>query len=323
MDLLKECINVFDIEISQLIRLRDSLDNTIAEIANEIYKCKGKTVICGIGKPGHIARKIAATFSSLGIESFYLHPAEALHGDLGSLSRDDVILLISNSGNSKEIIKLFPSLKLIGPKIIAITSNPDSDMAIYSDITLCMPKLQEACFLDLAPTSSTTAELVIGDALAVAVSKMRGFASEDFAVRHPEGALGSRLLTRVSDIMRTGDDIPTVPSGAPLTVAIIEISKKTLGTVLVTDEQGKMCGLMTDGDLRRALERNINIYEITVNELMTVDPISINKDMLAVEALRVMGHGRRAVSVLPVVSSCGKIDGIISNHDIIRQGIIV
>ncbi|MCL2360837.1 MAG: KpsF/GutQ family sugar-phosphate isomerase [Defluviitaleaceae bacterium] len=323
MNLLSECINIFDIEIAQLIKVKDALDNNIVDIVNEIHNCKGKTVICGVGKPGHIARKIAATFSSLGIASFYLHPGEALHGDLGSLNKDDVIIIISNSGNSKEILKLFPTLKLIGLKIIAITSNPESDLALYSDIVLCMPRLQEACNLDLAPTSSTTAELVIGDALAVVVSMMRGFRKEDYALRHPEGALGSRLLTRVSDVMRFGSNIPMISKGTTVKNGIIEISAKGLGATLVLDSEGVMTGIITDGDLRRALEKNIDIYAGMVDELMTTDPISTHKDMLAIEALKIMQQGKRAVSVLPVIDSMGRPEGIVSNHDIIRSGIIL
>jgi len=323
MDILKECQNVFDIEISQLQKMRDSLDDTIVEIVYQVHKCKGKTIISGMGKPGHIARKIAASLSSLGIESFYLHPAEALHGDLGSLNQKDIIILISNSGNSQEMVDLFPTLKMIGLTTIAITSNTESELGKYSDIVLCTHTIEEACNLNLAPTSSTTIELVIGDAIAVVASKLSSFKREDFAMYHPAGALGKKLLTRVEDIMYTGTDLPIVNVDSTLKEALVEISGKSFGTVVVKDVRGKMIGIITDGDIRRVLEKNIDIYTCRAKEIMTVDPVCIKKDVLAVDALRKMTRSERPVSVLPVVDEAGRIEGIIRNNDILRNGIIL
>jgi len=322
MNILAECVKVFDIEISQLQAVRDSLDESIVNIVHEIHNCQGKVILCGMGKAGHVARKIAATLSSLGISSFFLHPAEALHGDLGSLSKKDVILLISNSGNSKEIVKLFPSLQFIGIKTIAITSNPKSELAIYSDLTLLMPKMQEACSLNLAPTSSTTAELVIGDALAVVVSMMQNLKSEQYAIFHPEGALGNKLLTKVSDLMKTGEAIPVIVKGSLVKDAIVEISQKGFGAVIILDKHNKMCGIVTDGDFRRALEKNIDIYASIVDEIMTLAPLFTTKNSLAVDALRIMEQDR-LISVLPVIDEDGIPEGIINNHEIIRSGIIL
>jgi len=323
MDILKECQNVFDIEISQLQQMRDSLDETIVEIVHQVHKCQGKTIICGMGKPGHIARKIAASLSSLGIESFYLHPAEGLHGDLGSLSQKDIIILISNSGNSQEMVNLFPTLKMIGITTIAITSNEESELGKHSDIVLCTHKIKEACALDLAPTSSTTVELVIGDAIAVVASKLSSFKREDFALFHPAGALGKKLLTQVGDIMYTGEDLPIIKSDSTIKEALVKITEKSFGTVLVVDELGKMIGIITDGDIRRTLGKNIDIYTCTAKEIMTIDPVCISKDVLAVDALKQMTKSKRPVAVLPVVDEDGRAEGIIRNSDILRNGIIL
>jgi len=321
MDILKECQNVFDIEISQLQKMRESLDNTIVEIVQKIHRCEGKTIISGMGKPGYIARKIAASLSSLGIASFYLHPAEALHGDLGSLSNKDIIILISNSGNTQEMVDLFPTLKIIGITTIAITSSKESELGKYSDIVLCTNQIKEACALNLAPTSSTTVELVIGDAIAVVASKLSQFRHEDFAVYHPAGALGKRLLLRVKDVMHTKKDVPIIFADTTLNEALVKISEKSFGTVVVVDKCGKMLGLITDGDIRRALGNNIDIYACKAREVMTVDPVFINKDSLAVDALKKMIGSKRSVLALPVVDEDGKIEGIIHGNEILRSGI--
>ena len=322
-DLLTECLSVIDIEISQLQKVRDSIDQQIVAAIHAIHACKGKTVVCGIGKAGLVCQKIAATMSSLGIPSFFLHPAEALHGDLGCLTKEDVVLLISNSGSSQEILRLLPALKFIGNKTIAVTSNPQSEMALHCDIAVCIPKLQEACALNLAPTSSTTAEMVIGDAIAVVVSSLRGFNREKYALNHPAGALGSKLLTRVKDLMKTGDDLPIVENHVMVKDAIIEISKKGLGAAIVVNPARMMCGIVTDGDLRRALEKNMDLYNTEVAAIMTPDPIYVEPDKLAVEALQIMEKGKRIVSMLPVLDNLKNPIGIIHNHYIIRSGIML
>lgn len=323
MDILIECKKVFDTEIAQLRNVRESLDDSIVDIVYQIYNCKGKTVVCGIGKAGHVARKIAATLSSLGIASFFLHPTEALHGDLGCLSKNDIVLLISKSGNSKEVLELFPTFKLIGLTTIAITSNPDSELAIYSDCVLCTPKIQEACSLNLAPTSSTTVQMVLGDALAIAVSMLSAFKKENFALYHPAGSLGKKLLIRVEEIMHSGTSMPIVHNGSLVKDALVVISEKRLGSVIVVDKNNKLCGLITDGDIRRAFEKSIDIYECTVDMIMTSNPIYIKKDILAVDALKKMIANQKNISVLPVIDDFNKPEGIICNHDIIRNGIIL
>lgn len=322
MDLYAECLKVIDIEISQLKKMRDYIGKEIVEAVHAIHNCKGKTVMSGIGKAGLVCQKIAATMSSLGIPSFFLHPVEALHGDLGCLTRDDVVMLVSNSGGSEEMLRLMPALKFIGTKIIVMTSNPKSELAMHCDILLCLPKMQEACALNLAPTSSTTAEMVVGDAIAVAVSVFRGFNSENYALNHPAGTLGSRLLTRVKDLMLTKEDIPLVENNAFVKDAVIEISKKGTGATIVVNSNGIMCGIITDGDLRRALERNIDLYKTEVAAIMTHDPIFIEQDRLAVDALRLMEEGKRIISVLPVLDNSRRPIGIIHSHIIIRNGIM-
>jgi len=320
MDLLEECRKVFDIEISQLQMVRESLDEGIVNVIHLIHGCKGKVVITGIGKAGHVCQKLAATFSSLGIASFFMHPVEALHGDLGSLNQDDILLLISNSGNTKELLNLFPSLRLIGITTIAITSNPESDLAAYSNFALCTPKIHEACSLNLAPTSSTTVEMVIGDALAVSVSKLNQFDKERFAVYHPAGTLGHKLLMRVSDIMFTGCDVPIVSSNTLVKDAVVIISQKNCGAVIIIDSECSMRGILTDGDIRRSFEKNIDIYSVTIDKIMTANPIFTHKNMLAVDALKLME--RRMISVLPVIDDLKKPIGIIRNHDIFLKGIM-
>ena len=320
MNILNECKRVFDVEISQLQMVRDTLQDSIVDIVHKIHTCEGKIVISGIGKPGHVARKLTATLSSLGIPSFFLHPAEALHGDLGSIGRKDIVVLISNSGNTKEVLNMFPSLRFIGCTTIAITSNPTSELATYSDIVLCTPKIQEACNLNLAPTSSTTVEMVIGHAIAVSVSKMNKFKKENFAIFHPAGTLGNALLSRVSDIMFTGSNIPVIEVGALMTDAVIEISKKGFGAVIITDLNGCIAGIITDGDIRRSFEKNIDIYSVVIDKIMTVNPACIDKDILAVDALKIMEQ--KMISVLPVADESKKPIGIIRNHDIIKNGVI-
>lgn len=320
MDILTSAQNVFDTEIRALILTRNALDTTFTKIIELITSCTGKIVVTGIGKPGHIATKIAATFASLGTPSFYLHPAEAMHGDLGMIEEKDIVIAISYSGESNEITGIIPNIKLIGAKLIGITGNAESTLARYSDIVQVLPKFDEACYLGLAPTSSTTTELCYGDALAVVASEIRKFQNIDFGKFHPAGSLGKRLILKVGDLMAKGDDIPQVFEDAPLTEAITEMSKKELGMVAVVDRGKKLCGIITDGDLRRQLEKQVNIYAEKVTNIMTTNPKVIIKEELAVDALKYIKQNN--INNLPVIDCGNHIVGIITWQMIIKAGIV-
>lgn len=319
IDRIKE---VFDIEISELSKVRDSLDeNVIASTIDLLNSCKGKIILCGMGKPGHIGRKISATMSSMGISSYFLHPAEAQHGDLGTVSDKDVMLIISNSGETAEICKMLPNLKIIGAKIIAVTSYANSTLAQFADIAIILPIIKEATALQLAPTSSTTCELVIGDALSTVLSEMQCFRKEDFALYHPAGSLGKRLTIKVADLMYSGENNPVIKVGSTLKNAIFIMSRTGLGAINIIDGHGMLCGLITDGDLKRYLEKEIDIYSEIVDNVMTRTPVTIAPQTLAYEALRIMEKREKQLSVLSVVSDNGKSVGMIRLHDIISIGI--
>lgn len=319
MDILAEGKRVFDCEIKALRETGDALDGTFVQILRLITQCSGKVVVTGMGKSGHIAAKIAATFASLGTSSFYLHPAEAMHGDLGMVSKEDVVIAISYSGESDEIIAILPNIKLIGAVLIGITGNRNSTLAKTSDLVQVLPEFQEACYLGLAPTSSTSAVLCYGDALAVVASGLYGFKDTDFGKYHPAGVLGKRLILKVDDIMAREKENATVLVGSMLKDAIVELSKKGLGMLSVTDKEQNLCGVITDGDLRRQLEKGVNVYDLRVDEIMTRNPVSIASGRLAVEALKLMRD--RNISGMPVVVD-NKAIGCIRLQTIIRAGII-
>lgn len=319
MDIVNEGKRVFDIEIAALQKTRDALDSTFAEIVSMITECKGKLIITGMGKPGHVATKLAATFASLGTPAFYLHPAEAQHGDLGMIEKNDIVLAISYSGESNEIVCILQNIKIIGTKIIGITGNAKSTLAKASDVVQVFPKFEEACYLGLAPTSSTTAELCYGDALAVVASGLYQFRNEDYAVFHPAGSLGKKLILRVSDLMAHNDENATILEGSTLKDAILELSKKGLGVVSVVDSHGRLVGIITDGDLRRQLEKSADVYNMMVDEAMTRTPITTMSDCLAVDALTVMRD--KNVSCLPVIED-DVLVGTIRLQSIISAGIV-
>lgn len=319
MNKLDEGKRVFDIEINALRKTRDALDDKFLKILDIITNCKGKVIVTGMGKPGHIATKLAATFSSLGTSAFYLHPGEAMHGDLGMISEQDVVLAASYSGESDEIIKILPSIKLIGCTLVGITGNPNSTLAQMSDIVQVLPKFEEACYLGLAPTSSTTSLLCYGDALAVVASGIYGFNKTDFGKFHPAGSLGKKLILKVDDIMAQGNDNAIVREEDTLKDAIIELSKKGLGVVSVVDANNKLLGIITDGDLRRLLEKGASIYDKKATDVMTCDPITIKTGKLAYEALQILKY--KNISCMPVISD-KEVIGTIRLHDIIKVGII-
>ena len=318
--IIEEGRRVFNTEIEALQKTRDALNETFATIIQEFSKCKGKIIVTGMGKPGHIATKIAASLSSLGTPSFCLHPAEAMHGDLGMVTSQDVVFAISYSGESDEIVRILPYFKLIGAKVIALTGNPDSTLAKAADISEIFPKFDEACALGLAPTSSTTAELCYGDALAVVCSIMAGFRDENYARIHPAGSLGKKLIYKVSDIMVAGEDNAVVQEGTSMKDTIIEISKKGLGMVSVVDAAQHLKGIVTNGDLRRQLDEGVDIYALRVEDVMTKRPIVINSEQLAVEALNLMKE--RMINSLPVTDRQGRLIGTIRWQDILHAGIV-
>lgn len=319
MDRLLEAKRVFDTEITALEKTRDALDDTFLQILDLIVNCKGKVIITGMGKPGHIAAKLAATFSSLGTPSFRLHPAEAMHGDLGMVSSNDIVIAISFSGESDEIVKILPNIKMIGATLVGITGNPNSTLAKASDVVQVLPKFEEACYLGLAPTSSTTAVLCYGDALAVVASGIYGFKDVDFGKFHPAGSLGKKLILKADDLMAKEEKNAKVHISVPLKDAIIELSKKGLGAVSVVEDEDKLAGIITDGDLRRQLEKGADIYNMKVEDIMSRKPLTISRDKLAIEALRTMKD--RNISCL-VVCEEGKAVGTIRLQDIIGVGIV-
>lgn len=321
MDYLREANKVFEKEIDALIKTKEELNDTFSDIVTAMLQCQGKVIVCGMGKSGHIAKKISATLASLGISSFCLHPAEAMHGDLGMVTDTDLIILISHSGETQEILQLIPSLKIIGVKMVAITSNADSTLAKESDLVQVMPKVQEACGLNLAPTSSTTAVLVFGDALAVVASKKYGFGEENFALFHPAGSLGKKVLLRVSDIMAEGNDMPFVKEGTLISEAIMEMSHKRLGVVAIVDQKSKLVGLLTDGDLRRAIEKKVDMYGDIIDTIMTSAPKTIKKDILAVQALQNLKEN--SINNYPVVDDENHLVGVLTWQMIVKAGIVI
>lgn len=318
---LRWACHVFDIEIEALIKTRNALDSTFLKILDKIVECKGKVVVTGMGKPGHIARKLAATFSSLGTPSFCLHPAEAMHGDLGMISPADLVLAISYSGESDEIIKIIPNIKMIGAEIVAITGNPTSTLAKAADIVQVLPPFQEACHLGLAPTSSTTAALCFGDALAATASKVYGFREQDFGRLHPAGSLGKKLILKVEDLMAKGEENPYVDMETPLIDAITVMSHKGLGMVSIVDREMRLRGIITDGDLRRLIERRIDLYAVCVEKAMTPSPLRTSPERLAIDALRYIRQHK--INNLPVVDTEDHLVGTITWQQIIRAGIVV
>ncbi len=313
---------VLAIEADAVSGLISRLDQRFLEAGGLILACRGRVVVSGVGKSGHVARKIASTLASTGTPAFFLHAAEAGHGDLGMITRDDVVLALSNSGQSDELLTIIPLIKRQGAKLIAVTGNPDSTLAREADVHLDARVPQEACPLNLAPTASTTAALALGDALAVALLDARGFSERDFARAHPGGALGRKLLTRVSDVMRTGKDIPSVSDSASFSEALIEISRKGMGMTAVLGSVGKVVGIFTDGDLRRMLERRDkpDIRSIGIREVMKRNPQTIAPHKLAAEAVEVME--RHKINQLLVVNDTGELAGALNMHDLFRAKVI-
>ena len=311
---------VLAIEAEAITALIPRLDRQFLEAVDLILGCRGRVVVSGIGKSGHIARKIASTMASTGTPAFFVHPAEANHGDLGMIQRDDVLVALSYSGESAELLTIIPLIKRQGARLVAITGNDKSTLAQQADVHLDTRVAQEACPLNLAPTASTTAALALGDALAIALLDARGFGAEDFARSHPGGVLGRMLLTHVSDVMRTGEDVPQVPDSATFSEALLEMSRKRMGMTGVIDGDARVAGIFTDGDLRRALERMGDIRSLRITELMTRNPRTIAPEKLAAEAVQLME--RYKVNQLLVVTADGRLTGALNMHDLFRAKVI-
>ncbi|MGM3227247.1 arabinose-5-phosphate isomerase KdsD [Dickeya zeae] len=310
---------VLSIERDSLAQLDQYIDHNFSRACEKMFYCHGKVVVMGMGKSGHIGCKMAATFASTGTPAFFVHPGEASHGDLGMITAQDIVIAISNSGESHEILALIPVLKRLQVCLICMTGNPESTMAKAADIHLCVHVSQEACPLGLAPTSSTTATLVMGDALAVALLKARGFTAEDFALSHPGGALGRKLLLRINDIMHTGDEIPRVGQDASLRDALLEITRKNLGMTVICGPDDRIEGIFTDGDLRRVFDMNIDLNSAGIADVMTRGGIRVTPQTLAVDALNLM-QSRHITSLL--VAEGDRLLGIVHMHDMLRAGVV-
>lgn len=317
LDLARETM---DIEAAALLALKDRLDEGFVQAVNHVLAVQGRVVVMGMGKSGHIGRKIAATLASTGTPSMFVHPGEASHGDLGMIKNVDLVLAISNSGESDELIVILPVLKRQGVPLIALTGGLDSTLARHANVVLDCSVEKEACPLNLAPTASTTAQLAMGDALAVALLDARGFKPEDFARSHPGGALGRKLLTHLSDVMRQGADVPQVGPDAEFTVLMREMSDKGLGAAAVTDANGRVLGVFTDGDLRRLIEKGGDLRALKASQVMHPQPRTIGHDALAVEAARMM-ELHRITSIL-VVDAAGVLCGALNTNDLMRAKVI-
>jgi len=311
---------VIQLEADSILKLKDRIDQSFVDACELLQGCQGKVVLLGIGKSGHIARKIAATLASTGTSAFFVHPSEAGHGDLGMIDNNDVVILVSYSGEAEEICQLLPSIHSMGAQIISMTGNNNSSLALASHTHLDVSVEQEACPHNLTPTSSTTVALVLGDALAITLLNARGFTPEDFARSHPSGALGRRLLTLVSTIMKSGNETPIVAPDVPLLESLLVMSEKALGMVLIADNKNTLLGIFTDGDLRRVLEKNTDIQNLTIGEVMTEHRKSINADKPALAAVELMDEYN--LNSLPVVNAGDKIVGAINMHTLMQAKIV-
>ncbi len=317
---IQSALDVLEIEANALHSLASRLDDNFVTACNWVMGCRGRVIVMGIGKSGHVGRKIAATMASTGTPAFFVHAAEAMHGDLGMITADDVVVLISKSGETGEIIAFVPLLRRLGCRLIGMTGKSDSTIAGLVDINLDISVEREACGLGLAPTTSTTVTIALGDALAVSVLRARGFSEDDFARSHPGGMLGRKLLVKVSDLMHGGDALPMVSAEVSLTEAIIEISNKRLGMTTVVDGVGKIIGVCTDGDLRRAFSRDVDVHMALVSEVMSRNFRVVYADMLATEALHIMEEYK--ITALPVLNRDECLVGALNVHDLFRAGVV-
>jgi arabinose-5-phosphate isomerase len=311
---------VLETEIAGVAALQHRLDGAFVEACRLLHQCKGRVVVTGMGKSGHIGAKIAATLASTGTPAFFLHPAEASHGDIGMITLEDVLLAISNSGETAELVTILPAIKRLGVAMIVMTGRTRSTLAKAASVVLDVSVPEEACPHNLAPTASTTATLAMGDALAVAVLEARGFTEEDFARSHPGGSLGRRLLLHVEDVMRTGEQLPMVSPDSTLRDGLLEMSRKGLGMTAIVDERRRVLGIYTDGDLRRTLDRPADVHALRMSEVMTANPKTIRPRVLAAEAVHLMESAR--ITQLLVVDEDNALIGALNVHDLLRAGVM-
>ena len=319
-ELLALAGDVLDIESRAVSALRSRLDGTFAAACELCMQTPGRVIVIGMGKSGHIGNKIAATLASTGTPSFFVHPAEASHGDLGMITADDLVLAVSYSGETDEIVTILPLVKRMGARLVTMTGNPKSTLAQAADVHLDVSVSEEACPLNLAPTASTTATLAMGDALAVALLKNRGFTADDFALSHPSGALGKRLLLRVEDVMRTDGSIPKVAPDVTLRDGLMEMTEKGLGMTAVVDDEDKILGIFTDGDLRRALDAGVDVHTTQMSAIMHTDCKKVDREVLAAEAVHLMEENK--ITSLLVADDSGTLIGAMNIHDLFRAGIM-
>ena len=313
-------IRTISIENESVAALAERIDDAFVRACELILNCKGRVVVTGMGKSGHVGNKIAATLASTGTPAFFVHPAEASHGDMGMITRTDVVIAISHSGSTAEVVALIPLVKRLGIPLIAMAGNTQSSLAARSDALLNIGVQAEACPLDLAPTSSTTATLVMGDALAIALLEARGFTAEDFAFSHPGGALGRKLLLKVSDIMHQDEDLPRVSESTPLKLALLEMTSKGFGMTTVVSESAELLGVFTDGDLRRTIDQKIDLDEAVIGDIMSRNPRTVSEDTLAAEALQIMEEMR--ITAVIVTDIEGHPRGVAHMHDLLRAGVM-
>ena len=318
-DYISVAKKVLEIESKALAKQIDHIDQAFVDACELCLECSGKLIVMGLGKSGHIADKIAATLSSTGTPSYFIHPSEAIHGDLGMIDEKDIVLIFSYSGETEEIISLLPYLRKKEIKIISFTGNDESKLSLESDIHINVPVEEEACPMNLAPTASTTAALAVGDAFAVALLERKGFTKEDFAKSHPGGSLGKQLLLSISDIMHTGEEIPLVCSDDSLSTGLIEMSQKALGMTAVVNEDNQLAGIFTDGDLRRTLESSVDIKATKMSDVMTVNPFVISADTLAYNAVSLFQE-KKITSI--IVTEENKVIGALNIHDLFRAGLM-
>lgn len=318
-NILELAKNVFEIEANSIQKLAERIDENFVNAVKILYGCKGRVIVTGMGKSGIIGKKIAATFSSTGTPSYYLHPAESTHGDSGAITKDDVVLAISNSGETAELMLLLPLINRFGIKLIGMTGKPESTLAQRSDVVLDISVEKEACPLGLAPTASTTATLAMGDALAVCLLEKRGFTPEDFLIFHPSGALGKGILYKVEELMISGDKLPIISDQLDVRTALLEITSKGLGTAIAVDKDGKTTGILTDGDVRRILLNHNSIENLKVSDVMTKSPKTIDRNKLAASALQIMET--KSITSLVVNDENGLPVGMIHIHSLLKAGV--
>ncbi|MCW9012649.1 MAG: KpsF/GutQ family sugar-phosphate isomerase [Gammaproteobacteria bacterium] len=311
---------VIETELASIAALKPRINDDFAKACELMLACEGRVVVTGMGKSGHIGNKIAATLASTGTPAFFVHPGEASHGDLGMITEKDVVIALSNSGETNEILTIVPIIKRLGVPLISMTGKPASTLSSEASINLDVGVEKEACPLGLAPTSSTTVALVMGDALAVALLETRGFTEEDFALSHPGGSLGRRLLLHVNDIMHTGDTIPTVYENASLRDALLEMTRKKLGMTAIIDKENNLLGIYTDGDLRRTLDKNVDVHTAVIKDVMTRGGTTTTSNVLAAEALKIMQD--KKINAILVTDENNKLTGALNMHDLLRAGVV-